>query len=155
MNRQARRLREKESKAYSDAMSECIFCKIVEGSIPSHKVMENDYCYAFLDIFPANRGHTLVIPKKHVRDIHESDSETYAHVAATAKVVADLLADRLQSDGTTIFQMSKEAGWQTVFHLHMHVIPRWNDDGLHKPWDIAPASEDSLRAIANQLSESR
>ena len=151
MNHRARRLREKESKAYSEAMSECIFCKIIDGSIPSYKVFENDDCYAFLDIFPANRGHTLVIPKKHVKDIHEADAQTYAQVASTAKEVADLLSARLQSDGTTIFQMSREAGWQTVFHLHMHVIPRWTDDGLHKPWDIAPATEESLLEIAQKL----
>jgi histidine triad (HIT) family protein len=79
-------------------MSECIFCKIIEGSIPSHKVYENDDCYAFLDIFPANRGHTLVIPKKHVKDIHDADALTYSQVAATAKEVADLLAKKLGSD---------------------------------------------------------
>ena len=86
--------------------------------------MENEDCYAFLDIFPANPGHTLVIPKNHIKDIHETDAATYAHVAAMAKEVADHLAKKLHSDGTTIFQMSREAGWQTVFHLHMHVIPR-------------------------------
>jgi len=132
-------------------MSECIFCKIVEGSIPSYKVMENEDCYAFLDIFPANPGHTLVVPKNHVKDIHEADASTYSHVAAMAKEVADLLANKLGPDGTTIFQMSREAGWQTVFHLHMHVIPRWSDDNLHKPWDIAPASEESLAEIQLQI----
>jgi len=134
-------------------MSECIFCKIVEGSIPSYKVAENDHCYAFLDIFPANPGHTLVIPKIHVKDIHEADSATYGQVAAMAKDVADLLGEKLNPDGTTIFQMSREAGWQTVFHLHMHVIPRWSGDGLHKPWDIAPASEESLTLIAQQIAK--
>jgi len=153
MNHLVRRLRVKESKPYSDTMSDCIFCKIVEGSIPSHKIFENETCYAFLDIFPANRGHTLVIPKKHVKDIHEADAVTYAEVAATAKEVADLLAEKLGSDGTTIFQMSREAGWQTVFHLHMHVIPRWSNDGLHKPWDIAPATEESLADISRQITK--
>ena len=114
---------------------------------------ENEHCYAFLDIFPANPGHTLVIPKTHVKDIHEADAASYAHVAAMAKDVADLLAEKLDSDGTTIFQMSREAGWQTVFHLHMHVIPRWVDDGLHKPWDIAPASEESLTHVAQQIAK--
>ena len=104
MNHRARRLREKESTLYSDAMSDCIFCKIVDGSIPSHKVYENEDCYAFLDIFPANRGHTLVIPKRHVKDIHEADAQTYAKVASTAKEVADILNKQLGSDGTTIFQ---------------------------------------------------
>jgi len=115
--------------------------------------MENEVCYAFLDIFPANPGHTLVIPKIHVKDIHEADASTYSHVAAMAKEVADLLATKLGSDGTTIFQMSREAGWQTVFHLHMHVIPRWSDDNLHKPWDITPASEESLTEISQQITK--
>jgi len=134
-------------------MSECIFCKIIEGSLPSHKVFENDDCYAFLDIFPAGRGHTLVIPKKHVKDIHEADADTYSKVASAAKKVADLLASKLESEGTTIFQMSREAGWQTVFHLHMHVIPRWKDDGLHKPWDIAPAADSDLREVLQQITK--
>ncbi len=153
MNHRARRLRAKESTLYSDAMSECIFCKIVEGSISSYKVFENENCYAFLDIFPANRGHTLVIPKNHVKDIHEADAKTYSDVAATAKHVADLLQRQLGSDGTTVFQMSREAGWQTVFHLHMHVIPRWDNDGLHKPWDIAPAQESDLLEVLQQITK--
>jgi len=153
MNHRARGLRVKESTLYSDVMSECIFCKIVEGSIPSYKVFENEICYAFLDIFPANRGHTLVIPKNHVKDIHEADAKTYSDVAATAKHVADLLQRQLGSDGTTVFQMSREAGWQTVFHLHMHVVPRWDNDGLHKPWDIAPAQESDLLEVLQQITK--
>jgi histidine triad (HIT) family protein len=146
-------LRAKESTLYSDAMSDCIFCKIVEGTIPSYKVYEDSNCYAFLDIFPANRGHTLVIPKKHVRDIHEADSHTYAQVAGAAKVVADLLNTQLGSEGTSVFQMNREAGWQTVFHLHMHVIPRWEKDALHKPWDIAPATESELLEVLQQITK--
>lgn len=113
--------------------------------------MENEDCIAFLDIFPANPGHSLVIPKIHVTDIHDADTQTYAQVAAMAKDVADLLAIKLNSDGTTIFQMSREAGWQTVFHLHMHVIPRWNNDGLNKPWDIAPATEATLTGLLEHI----
>ena len=132
-------------------MDECLFCKIIKGDIPSRKVFENDDCYAFLDIFPASKGHTLVIPKSHSKDIHDTSPEVYASVAHTAKVVADLLREKLNSDGTTIFQMSKEAGWQTVFHLHMHVIPRWSGDSLHKPWDIAPANEDDLDEVSRLI----
>jgi histidine triad (HIT) family protein len=134
-------------------MSECIFCGIVAGAIPSRKVLETDSCLAFLDIFPANRGHTLVIPKRHVLDIHEADADTYADVAATAKKVADILQSKLNSEGTTIFQMSREAGWQTVFHLHMHVIPRWSNDGLHKPWEIAPGNEAELDQVLQQITK--
>ena len=132
-------------------MSDCIFCGIVAGTIPSKKVLETDTCLAFLDIFPANRGHTLVIPKKHVLDIHDADAQIYADVAATAKRAADLLQISLNSEGTTIFQMSKEAGWQTVFHLHMHVIPRWSGDTLHKPWDIAPATDAELDEVLQHI----
>jgi histidine triad (HIT) family protein len=132
-------------------MSECLFCKIIEGAIPSRKVFENQDCFAFLDIFPAAKGHTLVIPKKHVIDIHDSDAQTYSVVAAAAKEVADLLHTKLGSQGTTIFQMNREAGWQTVFHLHMHVIPRWSDDALHKPWEIAAASENELEQVLTLL----
>jgi histidine triad (HIT) family protein len=132
-------------------MSDCLFCKIVEGVVPSRKVFENDNCYAFLDIFPAAKGHTLVIPKLHFTDIHQADAQSYASVAAAAKEVADLLHARLGSDGTTIFQMNREAGWQTVFHLHMHVIPRWEGDSLHKPWDIAAATDEQLTELLRSL----
>jgi histidine triad (HIT) family protein len=134
-------------------MSDCIFCGIVAGDIPSKKVLETDTCLAFLDIFPANRGHTLVIPKVHVADIFAADAKTFSAVASTAKEVADLVTQKLSSDGVSIFQMNREAGWQTVFHLHMHVIPRWKNDELHKPWDIAPASEDSLSEVLRQLQD--
>lgn len=132
-------------------MSDCLFCKIVKGAVPSRKVFENDDCYAFLDIFPANRGHTLVIPKQHFTDIHDATAQSYAAVAGAAKEVADLLHQKLGSHGTTIFQMNREAGWQTVFHLHMHVIPRWDNDGLHKPWDIAAATDVELAGVHKQI----
>ena len=132
-------------------MSDCLFCKIVEGVVPSRKVFENNDCYAFLDIFPAAKGHTLVIPKQHFTDIHQADAQSYASVAAAAKEVADLLHARLGSDGTTIFQMNREAGWQTVFHLHMHVIPRWEGDSLNKPWDIAAATDEQLTEVLRSL----
>jgi len=132
-------------------VSECLFCKIIEGTIPSRKVFESQDCYAFLDIFPAAKGHTLVIPKSHHTDIHDVDAQTYSLVAAAAKEVADLLHAKLRSQGTTIFQMNREAGWQTVFHLHMHVIPRWSDDALHKPWEIAAASENELEEVLTLL----
>ena len=134
-------------------MSNCIFCSIVAGDIPSHKVYEDERYFAFLDIFPASKGHTLVIPKTHYADIHEMPADQYGVMAAVAKSVADLLMSKLSSEGTTIFQMNREAGWQTVFHAHMHVIPRWSDDGLHKPWDIAPADQIELAELKKLLTE--
>ena len=134
-------------------MSECIFCKIVAGEIPSRKIYEDEHHIAFLDIFPASRGHSLVIPKQHHVDIHSISAADYGAIASVAKQVADLLQKRLGSEGTTIMQMNREAGWQTVFHAHMHVIPRWSGDALHKPWDIAAAEDSVLEEIQNLLAE--
>lgn len=132
-------------------MNDCLFCKIVSGDIPSHKVFEDESHLAFLDIFPASLGHTLVIPKEHHIDIHSIPADKYGELAARAKVVADLLMQKLDSQGTTIMQMNRSAGWQTVFHAHIHVIPRWDSDNLHKPWDIAPASADHLLALHKKI----
>lgn len=134
-------------------MNECIFCKIVAGEIPSRKIYEDDGHIAFLDIFPAGRGHTLVIPKAHHVDIHSISADQYGALAKSAKQVADMLHIKLGSEGTTIMQMNREAGWQTVFHAHMHVIPRWPNDLLHKPWDIAPANDAELEKIQDLLAE--
>lgn len=132
-------------------MSVCIFCEIVGARIPAKKIFENEDCLAFLDIFPAGRGHSLVIPKKHFSDIHDADEATYSQVAATAKQVADLLLERLAPDGVTVMQMNREAGGQTVFHLHMHVIPRWSGDSLHKPWESIPADEAELSEVLREI----
>jgi histidine triad (HIT) family protein len=134
-------------------MINCIFCSIIAGDIPAHKVYEDDGYLAFLDIFPASKGHTLVIPKSHHADIHSMPADVYGGMAAIAKKVADILMNKLSSEGTTIFQMNREAGWQTVFHAHMHVIPRWSGDALHKPWDIAPAREEELAELKKLLTE--
>lgn len=132
-------------------MSDCIFCKIVAGDIPSKKIFEDEAHLAFLDIFPASKGHSLVIPKAHHVDIHSITAVEYGALASAAKKVADLLQEKLGSEGTTIMQMNREAGWQTVFHAHIHVIPRWKGDGLHKPWEITPGSESALETIHSHI----
>lgn len=132
-------------------MIDCIFCKIVVGEIPSKKIYEDDSHIAFLDIFPASRGHSLVIPKLHRADIHELTGDEYGAMASAAKKVADLLHQKLNSEGTTIMQMNREAGWQTVFHAHIHVIPRWSGDALHKPWEINPVDSHTLLDIHAQI----
>ncbi len=137
----------------SAAINDCIFCKIIAGEIPSKRIYEDEEFLAFLDIFPASRGHSLVIPKKHHEDIHTISADLYGQLATSAKKVADILQRKLGSEGTTIFQMNREAGWQTVFHIHMHVIPRWSGDSLPKPWDIAPADESELAVLHKLLTE--
>ena len=140
-------------------MSKCIFCSIVEGEIPAFRIYEDEDHVAFLDIFPAALGHTLVIPKKHSTDIHEITASEYGALASRAKSVADLIQEKLATDGVTIMQMNKAAGWQSVFHTHFHVIPRFTADSLNQPWKPTAASQDELteihsRIIQSQLSES-
>ena len=79
--------------------------------------------------------------------------DIYAGMALRAKKVADILREKLASEGTSIFQMNREAGWQSVFHVHMHVVPRWSGDALHKPWDIAPADEAELASLHQLITE--
>ncbi|MDD4409617.1 MAG: HIT family protein [Candidatus Pacebacteria bacterium] len=111
-------------------MENCIFCKIIKGEIPCYKVYENDMVLAFLDINPVNEGHVLVIPKKHHRDIFEIEEEYLCEVVKTAKKIS-LKMREYGIDGVNIFQANTEAGEQTVFHYHMHVIPRKKDDGIN------------------------
>jgi histidine triad (HIT) family protein len=132
-------------------MTDCIFCAILKGSIPSRKIYEDSETFAFLDVFPAAPGHTLVIPKKHSTDIHSIDAHSYGAVASTSKKVADILMAKLDCDGTSIFQMNREAGGQTVFHLHMHVVPRFKGDDLQKPWKVVAATEEALETSHRRI----
>jgi histidine triad (HIT) family protein len=135
-------------------MSACIFCSIVNGEIPAFRVYEDEDHIAFLDIFPAALGHTLVIPKKHSADIHEISGTAYGVLASRAKVVADLIQTKLATDGITIMQMNRAAGWQSVFHTHFHVIPRFTADNLNQPWKPAAASQDELAEIHSRIIQS-
>jgi histidine triad (HIT) family protein len=109
---------------------ECIFCEIVEGRAPAHVVFEDEQTLAFMDINPANPGHTLVIPKGHVSDIYGLDQETASAVMRTAVRVAKAIKEALRPDGINLLQSNERAAGQAVPHFHMHVIPRWYGDGL-------------------------
>jgi histidine triad (HIT) family protein len=109
---------------------ECIFCAIVEGRAPAEVVFEDEETLAFMDTNPANPGHTLVIPKRHARDIYGLDEEMAAAVMRTALRVAKAIRAALQPDGLNLLQSNGPAGGQAIFHFHMHVIPRWYGDGL-------------------------
>lgn len=108
----------------------CIFCAIAEGRAPAEVVFEDKETMAFMDINPANSGHTLVIPKRHARDIYELDEETAAAVMRTALRVTRAIKAALQPDGMNLLQSNGRAGGQVVPHFHMHIIPRWHGDGL-------------------------
>jgi histidine triad (HIT) family protein len=135
-------------------MSTCIFCSIINGEIPAFRIYEDEDHLAFLDICPAALGHALVIPKKHSSDIHEITDSEYGALALRTKVVADLIQEKLATDGITIMQMNKVAGWQSVFHTHFHVIPRFTADNLNQPWKPAAASQDELSEIHSRIIQS-
>lgn len=108
----------------------CIFCAIIEGRAPAEVVFEDEETLAFMDINPANPGHTLVIPKEHVRNIYDLDEQTAAAVMRTTVRVAQAIRRALQPDGMNLVQSNERAGGQDIFHFHMHIIPRWHGDGL-------------------------
>ena len=130
---------------------DCVFCKIVAGDIPSHKVYEDNAALAFLDISPASRGHTLVIPKEHAADVYEISSEALGAVAHAAQHVARRLQHILQADGLNILQNNGLAAGQSVFHYHVHLIPRWQGDRVLKPWQPGETDHAALGALAAEL----
>ncbi|HCY1635713.1 TPA: HIT family protein [Staphylococcus aureus] len=130
-------------------MSETIFGKILTGEIPSFKVYEDDYVYAFLDISQVTKGHTLLIPKKASANIFETDEETMKHIGAALPKVANAIKRAFNPDGLNIIQNNGEFADQSVFHIHFHLIPRYENDidGFGYKWET---HEDILNNDAKQ-----
>lgn len=114
-------------------MEKCIFCKIIKGEIPSYKVAETGEAYAFLDIGPLSAGHTLVLPKKHIRNIFEADPKDLYPVLDLVQKIAVLMKEKLPCDGVNILINNGEAAGQSVHHCHWHIIPRFSGDGYKFP----------------------
>ena len=136
-------------------MSETIFGKILTGEIPSFKVYEDDYVYAFLDISQVTKGHTLLIPKKASANIFETDEETMKHIGAALPKVANAIKKAFQPDGLNIIQNNGEFADQSVFHIHFHLIPRYENDidGFGYKWETHEdiLDNDAKQQIAEQI----
>jgi histidine triad (HIT) family protein len=130
---------------------DCIFCKILVGEIPARIVDEDERTIAFMDIAPATRGHALVIPRAHAADLLSVGAEDLGAVALAAQRLAALARDRLGADGVNLINSCGAAAWQTVFHFHVHVIPRYAGDPLKLPWVPAPGDSEQLDAVAQEL----
>jgi histidine triad (HIT) family protein len=130
---------------------DCLFCKIVAGEIPATRVYEDERTIAFMDINPGTRGHLLVIPREHAKDLIEIDPEDLAAVAKAAKIMAERVKERLEADGVNLINSCGSQAWQTVFHFHLHVIPRYTGDPLRLPWHPEPGDRDEIAATAEQL----
>ena len=131
--------------------ADCIFCQIVAGDAPAYMVAEDDLTVAFLDRTQVTKGHTLVVPRAHASDIWEISERDATAVMVMAKRVAHLLDERLTPDGLNLTQSNRPAGWQDVFHFHLHVIPRWSGDGLTPPWRSSHPPEDVLATTLARL----
>lgn len=132
---------------------DCIFCKIIKGEIPCKKVYEDDKTFAFLDISPIHKGHTLVIPKEHHENILDMPEETLAELAKTVKKVSKAVKQATDADGFNVTQNNGAAAGQAVFHFHMHIIPRFENDGL-KTWPHKDVPEEEMKQMQQAIKDS-
>ena len=132
-------------------MDDCIFCKIANGEIPSATVYEDSICRVILDVNPANKGHALIIPKEHFDNIYSMDAETAAKIFTIATEVAKAQKAELNPDGLNILQNNGEAAGQTVFHFHMHLVPRYIKDNVTMTWIPGKADTEELSALSKAL----
>ena len=116
-------------------MDNCIFCKIIDGSIPSTVVYEDADFKAIMDISPAAKGHVLILPKKHCADLLSIDPDVASKALMIASKIANAQKKAFNCDGINLLQNSGEAAWQSVFHLHIYLIPRYKDDKVMVPWE--------------------
>ena len=130
---------------------DCIFCKIANGEIPSATVYEDSICRVILDVNPANKGHALIIPKEHFDNIYSMDAETAAKIFTIATEVAKAQKAELNPDGLNILQNNGEAAGQTVFHFHMHLVPRYIKDNVTMTWIPGKADTEELSALFKAL----
>ncbi|MBR9707479.1 MAG: HIT family protein [Candidatus Diapherotrites archaeon] len=133
-------------------MTNCLFCKIVAGEIPAEKVYENEKTFVFMDLNPVSKGHMLVIPKEHATDIFDLNEDVAREILPTAKRVAEAALKTLNADGVNLLNANRKEAQQTVFHYHMHVIPRYVNDGIDA-WAKSSYVKEPLEPIANKLKE--
>jgi len=130
---------------------DCLFCGIIAGSIPSQTIDSDERTIAFMDINPATPGHALVVPRVHSADLLEISSEDLTATALAAQRLAQRMKDVLEADGINLINACGAAAWQTVFHFHIHVVPRYEDDPLKLPWIPAPGDSNEIAAVAAKL----
>ncbi|WP_418750170.1 HIT family protein [Frisingicoccus sp.] len=130
---------------------DCIFCKIANGEIPASTVYEDDMFRVILDMSPATKGHALILPKKHMADIFEMDSETAEKAFVLVAKVAKGMKAALNCDGLNIVQNNGEVAGQTVFHFHMHIIPRYEGDGQNINWVPGTSEAEERERVAQQI----
>ena len=129
----------------------CIFCAIAARQAPAIVVYEDEHTMAFMDINPATSGHVLVIPRAHARDLLDVSEEDLLHVMRTVQRMARAVDQALRPDGINLIQANRIAAFQSVYHFHVHVIPRWAGDGIAPPWRHAPGDPRVLQDLAAKI----
>jgi len=132
---------------------DCIFCKIANGEIPSKALYEDDAFKVILDLSPATRGHALILPKNHAADLFELPEEDASKVLCVAKKVAAMMKEKLGCAGLNLVQNNGKIAGQTVFHFHLHMIPRYEADGQAIEWAPGESTQDELEAVRKQIVE--
>ena len=132
---------------------DCIFCKIAAGEIPSRKIYEDSDLIAIMDLNPTSKGHSLIIPKEHCTNIYDIDEDIAAKVMKTAKKLATKMTVALNCDGFNLLQNNGETAGQTMFHFHMHLIPRYENDGQHILWNPGESTPEELEEIRKTIIE--
>ena len=131
----------------------CIFCKLANGEIPSRTIYEDDRFRVILDMGPATRGHALILPKEHFANIYEIPDDWAADAMILAKHMATVMHEKLGADGFNIVQNNGTVAGQTVFHFHIHLIPRYKDDGQKIGWNPGKPTDEELAEIQNILTK--
>lgn len=131
-------------------MNDCIFCKILKGELPSHKIYEDEYVYAFLDISCDCYGHTLVIPKKHCENVLDCDSVSLVHILPAIQKISRHFVEDCGFSGVNVLNASGKSAEQSVFHLHFHIIPRKDGDGIES-WPFHDKHDFDLAEICQKL----
>jgi histidine triad (HIT) family protein len=131
--------------------SECLFCGIVAGDAPAQIVDSDEHTVAFMDINPATPGHALVVPRNHSTDLMDVPDEDLERTMVAARRLARRMEETLEPDGYNILNACRPAAWQTVFHYHLHVIPRYENDPLKLPWVPRGAEPDEIAEMAGRI----
>jgi len=132
---------------------DCVFCKIIAGDIPCHRVFENEHLLAFLDIAPLARGHTVVIPKAHAERLDQLEPEVVAEIGRQLGRIGRRVVSATAAEGYNVLQNNGSVAGQVVPHVHFHIIPRRSDDGLGYRWNAKSAAQDELAALATRINE--
>lgn len=130
---------------------DCLFCGIVAGTVPAQIVDSDQHTVSFMDINPATRGHALVVPREHSADLMEVSDSDLERTMLAARRLSRRIDEVLGPDGFNLLNSCRPAAWQTIFHFHVHVVPRYDDDPLQLPWVPGGGDEDEIAAIAERL----